>query len=438
MDLDVAELQDVEHLEGGVGVALAGRHHERIGPLVVVHPVAVHLVEVVQPLLAVAGHVRHARQGRGDAVFHLLRERPRVLRIRHREVVARFLRAERPALLRVHQRVREVAAGNLGEDARLPVVHHVLPRGRPHIVAVFPRHALLALGQQRRRHRLPHRGLPHAQQRVHVRVEWLGERRHEDARSHGPLLVHVVADDGLELVLHQLDVHACLLLREHEPVAVVVVADVPVVQVGIHAVERRALRLVPVVDHQVLAVGILRRHHQHHRVIEDLPDPIGVLRGQPVDDVDDGLAVADLGGVDGGVDEVEGLALACERPRLGIAQPARVGQPPVDLHQPVELRQVPRRADAQQRIAVSHRRLAQLLVLHPVGLLGQQLEVLEDLRIARQLSVGANREAEVLVGSGNPLLRLHGAGGQRQEGEDDDSQAGRKTRAHTHHLSAES
>jgi hypothetical protein len=40
------------------------------------------------------------------------------------------------------------------------------------------------------------------------------------------LLVHVVRDDRLVFVLDGLDVHARFFLREHEPVAVVVVADV--------------------------------------------------------------------------------------------------------------------------------------------------------------------------------------------------------------------
>ena len=62
----------------------------------------------------------------------------------------------------------------------------------------------------------------------------------------GALLVHVVRDDRLVLVLHQLDVHARFLLREHEPVAVVVVADVLVIQVR----DRRGCSCVPFVLYQ--------------------------------------------------------------------------------------------------------------------------------------------------------------------------------------------
>jgi len=92
-----------------------------------------------------------------------------------------------------------------------------------------------------------------------------------DARAARSHLVHVVRDDRLVLVLDA-DREPRLDLREHEPVAVVVVADVLVVQVGVGAVERRPLRLVPVIDDEVLAVGVLRGHDEQDDVIENLLD----------------------------------------------------------------------------------------------------------------------------------------------------------------------
>jgi hypothetical protein len=222
--------------------------------------------------------------------------------------------------------------------------------------------------------------------------------------------MHVVRDDRLVLVLDVFDVHARFFLREHEPVAVVVVADVLVVQVGIDALERRALRLVPVIDHQHLAVGILRRHHQDDAVVEDLAGlRIGGGR-QAVDDVDDRLAVADFGRVNRGVDEIERLALGSEFLRFGLRSTTRIGEAPIDLDEPIEFRQVLGRTDPQQRIAVPHRRLAELLVLDAVGLLREQLEVVEDLWIARQLSVRADLESEILIRVRNGLLCRHPAG----------------------------
>ncbi len=75
-----------------------------------------------------------------------------------------------------------------------------------------------------------------------ARIGWmfdvvrLLERRHEDARSGRALLMHVVRDRRLVGVLHLLDHHPRFFLREHEPVAVVVVARVLVIEVRIHAV----------------------------------------------------------------------------------------------------------------------------------------------------------------------------------------------------------
>ena len=46
-------------------------------------------------------------------------------------------------------------------------------------------------------------------------------------------------------------------LREHEPVAIVIVTDVLVIQVRIHARERCALRFVPMIDDEDLTIGIL-------------------------------------------------------------------------------------------------------------------------------------------------------------------------------------
>ena len=64
-----------------------------------------------------------------------------------------------------------------------------------------------------------------------VDVVRLLERRHEDARSGRALLMHVVRDRRLVGVLHLLDHQPRFFLREHEPVAVVVVARVLVIQV---------------------------------------------------------------------------------------------------------------------------------------------------------------------------------------------------------------
>ena len=208
-----------------------------------------------------------------------------------------------------------------------------------------------------------------------------------------------------------------LLLREHEPVAVVVVPDVLVVQVRIGARERRPLGLVPVIDDQVLPVGILGGHQKDDDVVEDLLDVGAVVGRQPVRDLDQRLRVADFRRVDRAVDEVERAPFLRQPLRLGLGQPARIGQPPVDLDEPVQLRQVLRRADRRQHVRIPHRRLAALLELDAIGRLRQVLEVFDDLGIARELAVGADLDPEVLIGGLWPSgLQQQGNDGSAEKG----------------------
>ena len=210
---------------------------------------------------------------------------------------------------------------------------------------------------------------------------------------------------------------------EHEPVAVVVVTGIALVEVRIDPVEPGVLGGVPVIDHQDLAVRVLRRHHQHDGVVEDLSNLRRVLRRQPVRDADDRLAVADLRRMDRRVEEVEGNPLPREHPRLVLGQPARVGQPVVDLDQPVEPLQVLLRAELHEHVRIAVRGRPAVLVLHPVGAIRQELQVLEHLWIPRQVAVGADLEPEVLRRRRDRLGVRRG--GEHEEKRNDREQAGR-------------
>ncbi len=82
-----------------------------------------------------------------------------------------------------------------------------------------------------------------------------------------PGLVHVVLRDGAVLLL-QRDPDLGLLLGEHEPVAVVVVPDVLLVQVREDPRVVGAGGLVEVVDDEVVAVGVLRRDTIRDHVLQ--------------------------------------------------------------------------------------------------------------------------------------------------------------------------
>src|SRR5690606_27862645 len=97
----------------------------------------------------------------------------------------------------------------------------------------------------------------------------------------------------------------------------------------------------------------------------------------------------------------ERLALGRELLRLRIRQAPRIGEPPVDLDQPIDLRQVLRRADRHQGIVMPHRRLPDYLEFHAIGGVREELEILEYFRVTREFSSGADLEPEKLLRRGH-------------------------------------
>ena len=95
-------------------------------------------------------------------------------------------------------------------------------------------------------------------------------RRHEDARRVGTHLVHVVDDLRMPHVVQLGDGQLRFLLREHVPVAIVVVADVFLVKLGrAGALEGRAKGAAVPARHDVHAIRIKRWHQQEDGVLED-------------------------------------------------------------------------------------------------------------------------------------------------------------------------
>ena len=326
----------------------------------------------------------------------------------------------RPGAPRVDVGIGEVGAGDLGQNARLAVIDHVLARRRPQVVQVIGDDPLLAGGDERRRHRPADPGLPFQQERMDVRVVRVLVRRHEHPCAAGTHLVHVVGDLRLVLAV-DVDGKPGLLLREHEPVAVVVVAGIALVQVRIDPVEPRALGGVPMIDDQDLAVRVLRRHQQHDGVVENLANLRGLLGCEPMGDVDDGLSRADLGRVDARVEKVERDTFPRQRLRPPLGESARIGQPVVDLDQPLEAIEVLPGTELHQHVRIAVGRRPAVLVLDPVRTIRQKLQVLEHARIPRELAIGANLEAEVLRRRRYGLRA--GRAGKNEEKRDDREQA---------------
>ena len=231
----------------------------------------------------------------------------------------------------------------------------------------------------------------------------------------GPGLSHLVLvepDLRQPLVVDRARDGLRLLLREHEPVAVVVVADVVVVEPR-HApalVARAEVLPVPLGLHH-LPVGVDRRQQQQHHLVEAALR-LGVLGGRErVRPLHRHLRGADLGRVDVAGDEQEHLALAHERLGLGLGEAARVGDLARDLLQPLLVREVLLGGDRGQEQVLAERRLAEHLELDARRGGVERLEVGEDLPVVGERPVGAHGHAEEL-GGGLDGLGVRGGDGK--------------------------
>ena len=122
-------------------------------------------------------------------------------------------------------------------------------------------------------------------------------------------------------------------------------------------------------------------------------------------DLDDGLAVSHLGRVNRGVEEIERHAFPCQGARGFVREAARVGELVVDVDEPLEPVEVGFRAEGHQHVGMAVRRRPARLIQHAVRVRRQVLHVVEHLRVAGQLAVGADLEAEVLGGRLDGLRR---------------------------------
>ncbi len=268
----------------------------------------------------------------GPQVAILRREILDRVEVRCRVPIERRFRPERVDV-HEHRHVVDVA-GIPGVESRAHV------RGPRHVVRLEFLRDRHADGVDLARH-----------QRRHFGRDRLGERRQPDPGREGRRLVLHVDDVGLPLAPGPRD-HARLHDVQHVRVAVVVVADVLLIQLvqRRHLVGRPHVLAVPV-DDDVLSVGIDRRPEQEHVVVENLPDlRIGVgLRQQVVRQLDRVLGAGDLAGVQPAADVHERLALARQQVGVGRAQSFGVGELLRDVPVVVELRQILRRRDDGER-----------------------------------------------------------------------------------------
>ncbi len=337
-------------------------------------------------------------------------ERARLNRVRH--VGARELHVE-------HERNldRRRVADGLGQNADLIVEVRGRPdaaiepggirRAGPHHGARFP------LGREARVNRRSHGVDAEDDQRIEVVVERIAERRREQHRARGAGLVVVVHDDGEPLAIHHLVRVDALRHVHHVEVAVVVVADVLLIEPR-DAVGRPLLLVglahVPV-RHELHAVRVDERA-QDDGVAQD-PQRLGIgLRVQPVDRFDQLLRAKHLGRVQAPVDPDDRFAVPRELPRLVVGDAVGERELAVRLLDERQLPVILRRRDDRRHLAAAFLGLPDLDDLHALGLRIHLLEIVEVLRVVDEPVVVADLPAELVLRPGDlrrrglPVLRL--------------------------------
>ena len=334
------------------------------------HPPEVHQ----QPLAVARGIVEHRAIER-PLIFEAVAEVPVARADRHRLVVARELRVgdERDLL-------RRRPAGDLGQQADRIVeigdrsLHPVVPGGIRRRAA-HPRSRLLLRDEPAVHRRAKLLKLGHDDRGVII-VERIAERRDEHHHAGGAGLV-LVEDDLREPFAeqHPVDRHRLRHLR-HEAVAVVIVADVFLVETRERfelALRRIGVAHVPVGD-QLQPVGIVVAE-QDDRVVQQALR-LGVLPGEhPIEHMDLALGRYRLGGVEAGVDPHHRAALGGERLRLRLVHPFRLGELARDLAIMVELREVGGGGDDRHPHRTPLGGFADVDQLHPVGPRGERLQI---------------------------------------------------------------
>ena len=192
-----------------------------------------------------------------------VRERPLATRPRHRMAVAGNAGIKPPpdaqVFLRDGDRRGNAATRGLAEDAHAAVVV-LIGAGRRVGIEDNPRSdACFAMGGEG----LRHRGAEHVdllrEDRVYIRVIRVNKWRHEVAWAVGHHLVQVVDNMRVPDIVNLLHRQPVLYLRQHEPVAVVVVARVGLVNLRRRATFKRGVKRarVPVMD-EIPAIRVER------------------------------------------------------------------------------------------------------------------------------------------------------------------------------------
>ena len=315
-----------------------------------------HEVVVEEVLfLELRAHVRHGLRG-GHHVVHGVAQVPAAAEPRVVVVRRRRLRGQVPGARaeRVRNLVLVVAAGRRVPRARRlrQEPEHVVIVGSASHRPVPPQveddaavDARLPLLVEAPPHRMSHLVQGTHDERIEVRVHGVLEGRHPDPPGEGARLMLII-DDLREPVVIELPRHRLRLdLRQHVPVAIVVVPDIVMIELrdARHLELAAHIRHIPVGD-DIQAVRVHVRHQEDDRVLPHTPGLRGLVRHEVARHLRHQLPVRDLRRVQPAVDPHDRDAFPRERPRLllGENRPvafvriAGVGERPRDLLDPFQ------------------------------------------------------------------------------------------------------
>ena len=347
--------------------------------------------------------------------------RPRLGEAIRGHVLLQSIRRRELAPRQKHRR-REPARGRFRQqpDHVVPHRHVAVAAVPPHVEHPTPRNSRepRARHVEQRAHADEVDPVDHV--RIQVRIERIAEGRHEHALGLRALLVHVPIHLRKPLLVEQLRDHARFRETEREPVAVVVVARVALVELlELRPLVGRADELHVVVRHVVEAVGVRAREQQHDAVLAHrLP---GLLVGgrERVRELHPELRRRALGRVHRAGDEHEHLALRLRLRELLRARPARVGEQMRILLELLDAREVVLAREQRELHVAPILRLAGRKHRHPRARRIELPVIPRNLLPVREIEVRRQRMPEVLGGRRELDRRCgRGTGGEHEESDE--------------------
>ena len=419
MHVDARGLEKIQHPGRRARIALIGRHQPRKRRLAepLLDGVAPHVKEVPLQFLMVARGVGQEAHDRREFVVHDVAQPPPPSRPRLGEVGRDLIRRESPGAaaqlaLALKDGAGKVDARRLGQDA-----DHVVPIDRraesPRPPVVIDRtvdDSRPAAAREFLRHVSADDHERVIDQRGNVGVLGIVKRRDEKPRAPVAHLVNVVDDRRAPVFVDQLGRVARLAKIQHEPVAVVVVTGVLLIDPRHPGPFPRPAdrRLIPIHDH-VQAVGVGRGDEQEDHPLQDLRDPGRIARGEVIEKIHRHLRRRNFRGVQAAVDQDHdfgflGQFALCR----DVEDQARIGDHALVSPMKIDVFDRAGRGD----LGVNHRqpfgRLADMAHVDPVRGPLDQVKILDNALPPGELVIGADAVTEEFFRSPGRLSARRG------------------------------